>query len=186
MAVESSYRLKLGAEAPDFSLPATDGRTYSLGDFDDARALVVIFMCNHCPYVIAVQQRIEALAREYAPRGVRLIGINSNDVTRYPDDSFEKMKERAREQDYSFPYLHDASQETARAYDAACTPDPYVFERTERGFTLRYHGRIDDSWRDPAAVTRRELAEALDAILAGKPVSADQKPALGCSIKWKA
>ena len=173
MAVESSYQLKLGAAAPDFNLPGVDGKTYTLGDFGDARALVVIFMCNHCPYVIAVQDRINELAREYAPREVKLVGICSNDEIKYPADSFEKMKEHAREKGFVFPYLHDASQATARAYDAACTPDPYVFERTGSGrFELRYHGRIDDSWREPLMVTRRELAEALDAILAGKPVNA--------------
>jgi peroxiredoxin len=141
-------------------------------------------MCNHCPYVIAVQDRINALARRFAPRGIPLVGISSNDVSHYPADSFENMQIRAREKDYAFPYLIDETQSVARAYDAVCTPDPYLFERVGDEFILRYHGRIDDSWKDPAAVTREELSEACEAILAGRPVSGDQHPAMGCSIKW--
>lgn len=187
MALTYSTDTPLGSPAPDFSLPGVDGKTYSLDSFRDARALVVIFMCNHCPYVIAVQERINQLARDYAPRGVALVGINSNDPEKYPADSFEAMKERAREQGYAFPYLQDLTQEVARAYDAVCTPDPYVYERTSEGaWALRYRGRIDDHWKDASAVTRRELAQALDAILAGEPVAPDAKPAMGCSIKWKA
>lgn len=114
-----------------------------------------------------------------------LVGINPNDAEQKPADGYPAMQERARERGFVFPYLHDPTQATARAYDAVCTPDPYVYERTPAGFALRYHGRIDDSWKDPAAVTRRELAEALDAILAGRPVDPSPKPAMGCSIKWK-
>lgn len=182
----SSYKLDLGMAAPEFNLPGVDGKSYSLGDFKDARALAVIFMCNHCPYVIAVQDRINELAKEYAARGVRLIGINSNDVSKYPDDSFDKMKERARERNFAFPYLFDETQEVARAYDAACTPDPYLFENVGGKFILRYHGRIDDNWKEPQSVTRREMAEAINAVLAGKPVPFEAKPAMGCNIKWKA
>ena len=186
MALTESRTGAADFNAPDFLLSGTDGTTYSLDSFREARALVIVFMCNHCPYVIAVQDRINALAREYAGRGVALIGINSNDAERYPADSFEAMKIRAAEKGYVFPYLHDPLQTTARAYDAACTPDPYVFERLQDGgFRLRYHGRIDDSWKDPAQVTKRELAEALEAILAGRPVAPIQHPALGCSIKWR-
>lgn len=175
----------MGDLAPEFRLKGTDGQFHSLADFSNARALVVIFMCNHCPYVVAVQGRINALAKEYSPKGVSLIGINSNDSVRYPDDSFSAMQERAKEQGYVFPYLHDETQQVARAYDAVCTPDPYVFERSGSGFVLRYHGRIDDDWKDERAVTRRELALALDQILAGRPVSGEQHPAMGCSIKWR-
>jgi peroxiredoxin len=176
---------ELGSLAPGFSLPGVDGRTWRLEDFKDKRALVVIFMCNHCPYVIAVQDRINALAREYAGRGVALVGISSNDPQKYPADSLEAMKDRAKEKSYVFPYLIDETQEVARAYGAVCTPDPFVFEGGPKGFALRYHGRIDDSWKEPEKVTRRELAQALDAILGGRPVEAHQHPAMGCSIKWR-
>jgi peroxiredoxin len=176
---------ELGREASDFSLPGVDGKTYRLADFQDARALVVIFMCNHCPYVIAVQERINSLAKEYAARGVRVVGINSNDPMRYPDDSFDEMKKRAKEQGYVFPYLQDESQEVARVYGAVCTPDPYVYENVQGRFLLKYHGRIDDSWKDPRAVKRRDLADALDTILIGGDVPTAQTPSMGCSIKWK-
>lgn len=143
-------------------------------------------MCNHCPYVVAVRDRINALAREYGPRGVRVVGINSNDAARYPDDSFDQMKRYARELGFQFDYLFDETQEVARAYDAVCTPDPYVYENAGGRFLLRYHGRIDDSWKDPSQVKTRDLALALDAILAGRPVAGTQPPSMGCSIKWKA
>jgi peroxiredoxin len=185
MALTYSNPSELGSRAPEFALRGVDGKVHRRDDFLEARALVVVFMCNHCPYVIAVQERINALAREFASRGVALAGINSNDSTRYPADGFEAMQVRAREQGFVFPYLHDESQEVARAYDAVCTPDPYVYERVGSEFVLRYHGRIDDNWKEPENVTRRELAAALEAILGGSPVSPDQKPAMGCSIKWK-
>jgi peroxiredoxin len=185
MAITYSTSSTLGSPAPNFDLPGVDGKRYSLRDFSNARALIVIFMCNHCPYVVAVQKRINQLAKEYLPQGVRVVGINSNDSQKYPDDGFEAMKERATEEGYVFPYLHDETQAVARAYDAACTPDPYLYEKTSQGFELRYRGRIDDSWKDESAVTRRELALAVDALLSGKPVSPDQKPAMGCNIKWR-
>lgn len=185
MALLESKKLELGMVAPDFDLPGIDGKSYRLSSFADAKALVVIFMCNHCPYVVAVQDRIGALAKEYLSRRVRLVGINPNDSVKYPDDSFEAMKVRAKEQGYVFPYLRDETQDVARAYDAVCTPDIYAFENAgPEGLLLRYHGRLDDSWMDPAAVKRRELALALDAILAGRPVPKEQIPSMGCSIKW--
>lgn len=186
MALTYSIHQEFGREASDFQLPGVDGRTYSLSDFQDRKALIVMFMCNHCPYVIAVQERINALAKDFGPRGVTLIGINSNDAVNYPDDSFEKMRTRAETLGYVFPYLFDETQEVARAYDAACTPDPYVFENVGGKFLLRYHGRIDDSWKDSRAVKKRDLAEAVEAILAGRAVSMEQVPSMGCSIKWKA
>jgi len=158
---------------------------YSLESFAGSKALVVVFMCNHCPYVIAVQDRINELAREYSPRGVALVGINPNDAVRYPDDSFEAMKERAKEKAYVFPYLRDDSQEVARAYGAVCTPDFFVYGRVREKFLLKYAGRLDDNWKEPSQVQRRELAEALDAILSGQEPPSDQKPSMGCSIKWK-
>ena len=190
MALTESRPLDHTFSAPDFALPGTDGKTYTLESFKNARALVVIFMCNHCPYVIAVQDHINALARKYATQNVALVGINSNDAVRYPDDSFAAMKERAKKEGFVFPYLFDETQSVARAYDAVCTPDPFVFEnvsgkKVSGEFVLRYHGRIDDSWKDPARVTKTDLALALDAILAGKSPSAEQIPAMGCSIKWR-
>ncbi|MBY0472011.1 thioredoxin family protein [bacterium] len=176
---------ELGRTAPDFELPATDGKTYSLADFSDAKVLVVVFICNHCPYVVATQERINLLAKKFAPKGVQFVGINSNDATRYPDDSFEAMKERAEEVGYIFPYLHDESQIVARSFDAACTPDPFVFAKKGNSFILEYRGRIDDNWKDESAVTTRDLNDAIESLIQGKPVNTDQKPAMGCSIKWK-
>ncbi|MGE0614915.1 MAG: thioredoxin family protein [Bacteriovoracia bacterium] len=189
MALTYSVLEELGKPAPAFSLRgiAPDGevKTYDLTSFREAKALVVMFMCNHCPYVIAVQERINQLAKEYASRGVALVGINPNDSVKYPADNFDAMKVRSREQGFAFPYLHDETQAVARAYGAVCTPDPYVYEQVGGEFKLRYHGRIDDNWKEPAQVQQRELATALDAILAGRVPNSDQKPAMGCSIKWK-
>lgn len=165
--------------APDFQLPATDGKDYSLADFSGAKVLVVIFMCNHCPYVQAVMPRLNALADEFRERGVTFVGINSNDAVSYPDDSFAKMKEL----DIHFPYLFDESQKIATAYHAVCTPDIFVFDAQRK---LKYHGRIDDNWQESEKVTRRELADALTKILAGGEIPRDdQRPSLGCSIKWR-
>jgi peroxiredoxin len=188
MALTYSEPGALGTPAPDFSLPGVDGRTHRLSDQADAPAVVVVFMCNHCPYVIAVQDRINALAREYAGRGVRVLGINSNDPVKYPDDNFEAMRARATEQGYVFPYLQDATQETARAYGAVCTPDFYLLEPSSAAgqFVVSYRGRMDDNWRKPEAVKTRDLAAAIDRVLAGQPVPAeDQFSSMGCSIKWK-
>jgi peroxiredoxin len=168
---------------PDFRLPAVDGKTYARDDFRDAPVLVVMFICNHCPYVKAVEDRLIALAREYAPRQVQFVGICSNDSASYPEDAFDKLAERWRAKGYGFPYLHDDSQAVARAFGAVCTPDIFVFDRERR---LAYRGRIDDNWKAPEMVTRRELAAALDALLAGRAPEGKQMPSLGCSIKWKA
>lgn len=178
----SSNMMPLGTTAPDFSLPATDGRTYSLASFKDARALVVVFTCNHCPYANAVEDRVLALAREYAPKGVAFIGINPNDAVKYPADSFDAMKARAKEKNFPFPYLHDESQTVARAYNAACTPDVFVFDGARK---LVYNGQVDDNWKDPSAVTRHDLRLVLEATLGGPPATFAHVPALGCSIKWK-
>ena len=175
----------LGSQAPDFNLLGVDGVQYSLSSFQNARALVVVFMCNHCPYVQAILGRINRLAREYAPKGVRLVGINSNDEIRYPDDSFEMMKKLAQEQEFVFPYLRDETQEVARAYHAVCTPEFYAYSFSEEKFLLKYHGRFDDNWKDERAVNHHDLALALDQILADKDPAVDQKAAMGCSIKWK-
>mgnify|MGYP001567627253 CR=1 FL=1 len=186
MALTYSTPKKLGDLAPPFSLPATDGKTYTLDSFRDKKALIVIFMCNHCPYVIGVQGRINQLAKDFGTRGVALVGINSNDPAEYQEDDFAAMKARAREEEYVFPYLQDETQAVAKAYGAVCTPDPFVFENLGEGkWALRYQGRIDDNWRIEDAVRKRELADAVEAILAGREPVADQKPAMGCSIKWK-
>ncbi len=185
MALAYSKKEELGGVAPDFSLKGVDGKIYSLDSFKESKALVLIFMCNHCPYVIAVQDRINQLAKDYIERGVSVVGINPNDSEQYPDDSFEKMVERSRKQNFQFFYLQDETQEVAKAYGAVCTPDPYVYKNESGHFRLSYHGLIDDHWKDPDSVTQKYLAECLDSILSGQPVSSDQKPAMGCSIKWK-
>jgi peroxiredoxin len=145
MALTYSTPTPLGSSAPDFLLPGVDGKNYSLASFKDARALVVIFMCNHCPYVIAVQERINQLAKDYASKGVKLIGISSNDVETYPEDSFEKMKQLSKERGFVFPYVIDETQEVARAYDAACTPDPYVYENQGGKFVLPNRRQLERS-----------------------------------------
>ena len=183
--LSSTNELSLGSKAPFFNLIGTDDKTHSISEFLNNRALLVIFMCNHCPYTKAVQRRINALARDFSPRGLAVVGINSNDPTEYPEDSFENMKKRAHEQNYVFPYLYDETQSVARAYMAVCTPDPFLFENVNGEFILRYHGRIDDNWRSPSEVKRHELAESIEAVLSGKPASSEQQPAMGCSIKWK-
>ena len=185
MALKYSEPGELGSAPIHFELPGTDGKTHKLGDFKNAKALVVVFMCNHCPYVIAVQDRINSLAREYLPKGVQLIGINSNDDIAYPADGFEAMKIRAKERGFVFPYLRDQTQEVAKSYRVICTPEFYVYGQSPQGLVLRYKGRLDDHWKDEKAVTRRELAEALDEILAGREPSSTQHPSMGCSIKWR-
>ena len=183
MALVSSNGMAVGTQAPPFSLPGVDGQTWSLESFADAKILVVVFTCNHCPYAVAYEDRLVALQRDYGGR-VQVVAINPNDDRSHPADSFERMVERAEDKGFCFPYLRDASQEVARAYDAACTPDPFVFGPDRR---LVYNGRIDDDWRDASAVRRRDLREVLDAILEGRePRLDDPAPAVGCSIKWKA
>lgn len=181
MALAYSKGMPLGTTAPSFSLPGTDGKTYSLESFADAEVLVVVFTCNHCPYAKAVEDRLIAIQRDYAPR-VRLVAINPNDSERYPDDSFDAMVKRSSEKSYNFQYLRDESQTAARAYDAACTPDVFVFDRAR---ALRYNGRVDDNWKEAAAVTRHELRMVLDALLAGEAIDFEVVPSMGCSIKWK-
>ncbi len=185
MALTHSTASILGSALPDFRLPGVDGRLWGPSDFQSQKALLVVFMCNHCPYVVAVQERLNALARTYCPQGLGMIGINSNDSVRYPADSFEAMKERASQQGYLFSYAWDQSQDVARAFDAVCTPDPYLYEKTPDGFVLRYRGRIDDSWKDPEQVKRPELAWAIESLLAGKRPEETQIASMGCNIKWR-
>lgn len=184
MALEYSKGMPVGTPAPPFTLPATDGKTYTLDDFARAEVLVVVLTCNHCPYAKAAEDRLIEIQRDYADRGVRLVAINPNDATTHPEDSFEKMVERAERKGFNFPYLRDETQAVARAYDAACTPDIFVFDRDRK---LVYNGRIDDNWQDPSKVTRHDLREVLDATLEGRaPDLPEVVPSMGCSIKWKA
>jgi len=178
----SGLKLQLGAQAPYFSLKGTDGKIYSLEEFTEAKALVIFFTCNHCPYAQAYEQRICALSELYRPQGVQFIAICSNDSRGYPQDSFENMVEKSRQLGFPFPYLHDETQITAKAYDAACTPECYLFNAERK---LCYHGRIDDNYRDPSHVTRSDLADAIEAVLEGRTPDSPLTSAIGCSIKWK-
>ena len=176
--------LPLGTKAPDFRLPDPGGKAFSLADFKSASALLVVFMCNHCPYVKHIRNGLARLARDYQARGVAVVGISSNDVDNYPADSPAKMAEEAASAGYTFPYLYDETQAVAKAYRAACTPDLYLFDKEQR---LVYRGQFDDSRPgNGLPVTGKDLRAALDAVLAGKAVPANQKPSIGCNIKWKA
>jgi peroxiredoxin len=184
MVKTASTMLALGTPALEFSLPdAVSGRTVSLAEFANAPALLVMFMCNHCPYVKHVADQMAQLVREYQERGVAVVGISANDAAEYPDDSPENMAQEAERRGYTFPYLYDETQEVAKAYQAACTPDFYVFDRDHH---LAYRGQMDDSRPgNGIPVTGQDLRRALDAVLAGRPVPHNQRPSLGCNIKWK-
>jgi len=185
MALQYSTPSEIGSRAPAFSLLGVDGKTYSLDSFKDCRGLLVVFMCNHCPYVIAVHERLSRLARDYAKDGIGVIGINSNDPEYKEADSFENMKKTASEWALPFPYVFDESQAVAKAYDAVCTPDPYLYRNEGGIFKLHYRGRLDDSWKDPAAVKEESLRLAMDSLLRGQAWNAEMVPSMGCSIKWK-
>jgi peroxiredoxin len=175
--------LELGTPAPAFSLPDTDGRTVSLDDFRDAKALLVLFICNHCPYVKHVQHELARVARDYVPRGVATVAISSNDAGGYPDDAPDKMKEEKQRVGYPFPYLYDESQGVAKAYRAACTPDLFLFDADR---LLVYRGQLDGARpKNDVPVTGKDLRAALDALLAGRPMPEEQVPSVGCNIKWK-
>jgi peroxiredoxin len=180
----STMKLSLGAEAPDFALPDPDGKIHSLADFAGRPALLVAFICNHCPYVKHVAPAFAELAKEYQTKGVGVVAVNSNDYEGYPDDSPAKMKEEIAARGYVFPYLVDESQQTAKAYRAACTPDFYLFDADQK---LVYRGQLDGSRPgNNLPVTGADLRAALDAVLAGRPVAKDQRPSIGCNIKWRA
>ena len=175
--------MPLGTSAPDFKLPDTNGHLVSLSDFSGKPALLVMFICNHCPYVKHLRDALARLGHEYQPRGVAVVGINSNDVENYPEDGPVEMAREASSAGYTFSYLHDDSQLVARAYRAACTPDFFLFDRGRR---LVYRGQFDASRPgNGIPVTGKELRAALDAVLAGKPPSTLQTPSMGCNIKWK-
>jgi peroxiredoxin len=180
---EQSMMLSLGTIAPEFQLPDPSGKKFSSVDFAGAPALLVVFMCNHCPYVKHVQGKFTELAKDYQAKGVAIVGINSNDAENYPDDRPEKMAEEIRSAGYTFPYLYDETQAVARAHRAACTPDFFLFDRDQR---LVYRGQFDDSRpKNGLPVTGSDLRGALDAVLAGRATPAAQKPSVGCGIKWK-
>jgi len=175
--------LALGTQAPEFSLPDYDGQVHALADFDGAPALLVAFICNHCPFVKHVRHEFAAVAREYRPRGLTVVAINSNDVEAYPQDGPDAMRAEAAELGYVFPYLLDATQAVAKAYCAACTPDFFLFDAQRR---LVYRGQFDDSRPgNGRPVTGADLRAAIDATLAGRTPLAEQLPSLGCNIKWR-
>jgi peroxiredoxin len=184
MAFTESHMLPLGTTAPDFELPDTvSGRTLQWADVAGEKGTVVMFLCNHCPYVVHVNTEIARLAREYRAKGLGFVGISSNDVEKYPEDAPGKMTDTAREQDYTFPYLYDESQAVAKSYDAACTPDFYVFDA---GARLYYRGRLDASRpKNDLPCNGADLRSALEDLLAGRPAPEKQYPSGGCNIKWK-
>lgn len=184
MARTPSNMMPLGTQAPNFSLSdAVTGETLTLQSLKSDTATVIMFICNHCPYVIHVQDELVKLANDYQTKGISFIAINSNDVVNYPDDSPEKMKEVAQQFGYSFPYLFDETQEVAKAYQAACTPDFYIFDKELKCI---YRGQLDDSRpKNDIPVTGKSIRAALEAVLMGQSINPEQKPSLGCNIKWK-
>ena len=182
MAELGTFSRHPGDAAPPFALPDTDGRTVSIDQFSDRPFLLVVFWCNHCPYVQAWESRMVAIGKQYGPRGVGIVLINANDDAAYPDDRPERMAERAKAKGYPFPYLRDESQSVARAYGALVTPHAMLFGPDRK---LLFQGRIDDNHQDPAKVRHRYLEEALDAALSGRPVPTPELPVLGCSVKWR-
>lgn len=184
MAFTESNMLPLGTFAPEFNLPDTvSGKSFSFQDLVSDKATVIMFICNHCPYVIHVNEEIVRLAKEYQSKGVSFVAISSNDAENYPQDGPDKMKEHAEKEGYPFPYLYDEDQSVARAYDAACTPDFYVFDADTK---LVYRGRLDESRPNTdTPLTGKDLRQTLDRVLEGKPVPEKQYPSGGCNIKWK-
>ena len=184
MALTPSTMLALGTKAPDFSLPdVVSGKMISLATFAGKRGLLVMFICKHCPYVVHVREELARLGKEYAKQDLGIVAISANDARNYPDDAPDELKAMAKQFGFSFPFCYDESQAVAKAYTAACTPDFFLFDQVRK---LVYRGQLDDSRPgNSKPITGRDLRAALDAVLAGKPVSADQKPSLGCNIKWK-
>ncbi|MGD0166205.1 MAG: thioredoxin family protein [Gaiellaceae bacterium] len=173
--------IELGTEAPFFELPGVDGYDHSLDEYGDATLLILVQSCNHCPYVLAWEDRLMAIAQEHSHEGVRVVAVNSNDVSRYPEDSFEQMKARAEKRDFPFDYLFDEDQSLAHALGAEHTPEVFLFDAERR---LRYHGAIDDS-RDENEVKQNYLRDAIEALLSGDEPPVAETPAVGCTVKWK-
>ena len=178
----ATEKLNLGSPAPDFNLVGVDDKNYSLSSFADNEALIIIFSCNHCPYVKAYEGRMKKLQEDYAGKGVVVIAINPNDAVNYPEDSFEEMKKRAESENFNFVYLRDEDQNTAKAYDATHTPEIFLFDKERK---LAFHGKIDDNWQEPDKVVNHYLRDALDELLEGKEISVPETFTIGCTIKWK-
>ncbi len=174
-------KIKFGTLIPDFSLPGTDGKTYPKNNFGNGSPLLVMFICNHCPYVKAIEDRLIALAHDLKTLNINTVAISSNDEIHYPEDSYANMKKRAAEKHYPFVYLHDKTQSVAKAFGAVCTPDFFVYDHNGK---LAYRGRLDDSWQDTALVKTRELFDAALELSQNKKISRPQTPSMGCSIKW--
>ena len=175
-------KLKLGSPAPDFNLIGVDDKNYSLNSFADIDALIIIFSCNHCPYVKAYEGRMKQLQEDYANKGVTVVAINPNDAVNYPEDSFEEMKKRVESENFNFVYLRDEDQSAAKAYDATHTPEIFLFDKERK---LAFHGKIDDNWQEPDKVVNNYLRDALDELLVGKEISVPETFTIGCTIKWK-
>jgi peroxiredoxin len=184
MVKTASTMMPLGAVAPDFSLPNTiDGKVMSLADFKEKQALLMMFICNHCPFVVHVQEELARVGRDYQDKDIAIVAVSANDADNYPDDAPALLKERAEQLGYAFPYLYDESQSTAKAYSAACTPDFFLFDADRK---LVYRGQMDGSRPgNNIPVTGVDLRRAIDALLDGQSISTDQTPSIGCNIKWK-
>jgi peroxiredoxin len=178
----SDNKLKIDSSIPNFSLNGVDDKTYTLNSFSDKKNLIVIFSCNHCPYVQAYEDRIISLQKEFEKDGVQIIAINSNDDVKYPDDSFDEMKKRANAKKFNFPYLHDETQGVAKAFGATHTPQIFLFDKNRK---LKYEGKIDDNWQEPENVKSKYLREAILEVLNEKEVSVPETFSIGCTIKWK-
>ena len=175
-------KLEIGQRAPDFTLPGVDGKDHALSSYMNNKIVVVIFSCNHCPYVQAYEERLLSLQRDYSPKGVQLVAVNSNDAVAYPEDSFDHMVRRAKQRQFNFPYLRDEAQRVARAYGAEYTPEAFLLNSK---FQVRYIGRIDDNWQHPDKVKTHDLRNAIDAVLAHKKLDNPATHAIGRTIKWK-
>jgi peroxiredoxin len=181
MALTHTPNANSSFTCPDFSLKGMDEKIYSLKDFKNKQPLLVMFICNHCPYVKAIEDRLITLAADFKKQNINIVGICSNDPEGYPEDNFENLQARWRQKNYSFTYLHDETQKTAKDFGAVCTPDFFLFDQN---LSLQYRGRLDDSWKDPSKVTKRELFEAAMALKNNKKIDFKETPSMGCSIKW--
>lgn len=182
MALTYTPENELGSQCPEFKLLGVDGKTYQLKDFVNNRPLLVMFICNHCPYVKAIEDRLITLGHDLKKLSINVVAICANDSLKYEEDSFENLKQRWFDKSYPFIYLHDSTQEVAKKFGAVCTPDFFVYDKNLK---LAYRGRLDDSWKDETKVTQRELFSAIEKLNQDLPLTEKQNPAMGCSIKWK-